>query len=54
MIQVIIGTRSKSPFRPLSFRMMSLVDLSNAPGDCAVVGEDMRQDELDLQIHPAL
>ena len=39
--KVSIGRRSKSPFKPLSFRIISLADLSNAPSDCAVVGEDM-------------
>src|ERR1035441_4951081 len=38
MIHVSIGSRSKSPFRPLSLRMMSLADLSRAPRDWAVVG----------------
>src|SRR5262245_53133109 len=37
MTHVSIGRRSKSPFRPLSFRIISLADLSNAPSDCAVV-----------------
>src|ERR1039458_3700130 len=37
MIQVSIGNRSKSPFRPLSFLMISLADLRRVPRDWAVV-----------------
>src|SRR5436309_10929416 len=38
MIHVSIGNRSRSPFRPLSLRMMSRADLISEPSDCAVVG----------------
>src|SRR5437667_661735 len=38
MIHVSSGRRSRSPFRPLSLRMMSRADLSREPRDCAVVG----------------
>src|SRR5205823_5834379 len=37
MIQVSIGNRSRSPFSPLSLRMMSRADLISEPSDCAVV-----------------
>src|SRR3989338_9432315 len=37
MIQVSIGRRSRSPFRPLSLRMMSRADLIRLPRDWAVV-----------------
>ena len=37
MIQVSIGSRSRSPFRPLSLRMMSRADLSRLPRGWAVV-----------------
>ena len=37
MIQVSIGSRSRSPFRPLSLRMMSRADLIRLPRDWAVV-----------------
>src|SRR5438552_17232216 len=36
MIQVSIGRRSRSPFSPLSFRMMSRLDLTMLPSCCAV------------------
>src|SRR6266481_5025340 len=38
MIHVRSGNRSRSPFRPLSLRMMSRADLSRLPSDCGVVG----------------
>src|SRR5437016_11367913 len=38
MIHVSSGSRSRSPFKPLSLRMMSRADLSREPRDCAVVG----------------
>src|SRR5437762_12061670 len=38
MIHVSRGNRSRSPFNPLSFRMMSRADLIRLPRDCAVVG----------------
>src|SRR6266508_2338169 len=37
MIQVRSGSRSRSPFRPLSLRMMSRADLSSDPSAWAVV-----------------
>ena len=37
MIQVSIGSRSRSPFRPLSLRMMSRADLMRLPSCWAVV-----------------
>src|SRR6266516_1343905 len=38
MIQVRSGSRSRSPFKPLSLRMMSRADLSSEPRVWAVVG----------------
>ena len=38
MIHVSSGKRSRSPFKPLSLRMMSRADLSRLPSDWAVVG----------------
>src|SRR2546430_13027796 len=38
MIQVRSGSRSRSPFKPLSLRMMSRADLSSEPRAWAVVG----------------
>src|SRR2546428_12393331 len=38
MIQVRSGSRSRSPFRPLSLRMMSRADLRSEPRAWAVVG----------------
>src|SRR5438132_13518317 len=38
MIQVSNGRRSRSPFSPLSLRMISRADFSKLPSDCAVVG----------------
>ena len=43
--QVSNGNRSKSPFNPLSFLMMSLADLRSVPSDYAAVGKAWRQDE---------
>src|SRR5258708_36249638 len=36
MIQVSIGSRSRSPFKPLSFRIMSRLDLTMLPSCWAV------------------
>ena len=38
MIQVSSGSRSRSPFSPLSLRMMSRADLKRLPSAWAVVG----------------
>src|SRR6266446_7402103 len=38
MIQVSNGSRSRSPLRPLSLRMMSRADFTRLPSACTVVG----------------
>src|ERR1700680_4535136 len=38
IIQVSSGRRSRSPFSPLSLRMMSRADFKRLPSACAVVG----------------
>src|ERR1019366_10756746 len=38
MIQVSSGSRSRSPFSPLSLRIMSRADFKRLPSACAVVG----------------
>src|ERR1700732_2740428 len=38
MIQVRSGSRSRSPFSPLSLRMMPRADFKRLPSACAVVG----------------
>src|SRR3989475_8303658 len=56
MIQVRSGSRSRSPFKPLSLRMMSRADLSSEPRAWAVVGAGevgsfaLRGIELGLQL----
>ena len=53
MIQVSNGRRSRSPLSPLSLRMMSRADLSNAPRDRAVVGGVVALDiKMNLGLNP--
>ena len=54
MTHVSIGSRSRSPFKPLSLRAMSRADFTSEPSDCAVerggVGlGDLRDIEVGLQ-----
>src|SRR5271170_3679585 len=46
MIQVRSGRRSRSPFNPLSLRIMSRADFKRLPSACAVVTPFVDVDEL--------